>query len=116
MVVYSATRAPETTKQDTLYALWSLLRDAREQPFEAENGSSWREALASYAVRIDGMLRRDGAPYALTTACDTLVRDISAIDEPTILDVIHVSEQLIHMEMNVARMRNNYSGSGRGEL
>ena len=116
MVVYSATRAPETTKQDTLYALWSLLRDAREQPFETDNGESWRNALASYAVRIDGMLRRDGAPYALTTACDALIRDISVIEEPSILDVIHVSEQLIQMEMNVARMRNQYSGSGKGEL
>ena len=53
---------------------------------------------------------RDGAPYALTNACDTLIRDISQIGAPTILDVIHVSEQLIQMEMNVARMRNQYAG------
>ena len=110
MVVYSATRAPQTTKQDTLYALWSLLRYAREQPFEAENADSWKEAISAFAVRIDGMLRRDGAPYALTNACDTLIRDISQIGAPTILDVIHVSEQLIQMEMNVARMRNQYAG------
>lgn len=106
MVVYSATRAPEATKQDTLYTLWSLLRDAREEPFEVGDAQTWRETLASYAVRIDGALRRDAAPYALTTACDALIRTISAIDEPSILDVIHVSEQLIQMEMNVARMRN----------
>ena len=106
MVVYSATRAPQTTKQDTLYALWSLLRYAREQPFEAENADSWKEAISAFAVRIEGMLRRDGAPYALTNACDT----ISQIGAPTILDVIHVSEQLIQMEMNVARMRNQYAG------
>lgn len=106
MVVYSATRAPEATKQDTLYSLWSLLRDAREEPFEAEHGHTWREALASHAVRIDGTLSGDDAPYALTTACDALIRDINAIDEPSILDVIRVSEQLIQMEMHVARMRN----------
>ena len=106
MVVYSATRAPEATKQDTLYALWSLLRDAREEPFEAEHAQTWREALASRAVRIDGALRGADAPYALTTACDALIREISAIGEPSILDVIHVSEQLIQMEMHVARMRN----------
>ncbi|MEP6870651.1 MAG: hypothetical protein ABI939_02250 [Anaerolineaceae bacterium] len=106
MVVYSATRAPEATEKDTLYALWSLLRDAREEPFEAGHAQTWRAALASRAVRIDAALRGADAPYALTTACDRLVRGISAIDEPSILDVIHVSEQLIQMEMQVARMRN----------
>ncbi|MEP7216318.1 MAG: hypothetical protein ABI782_08695 [Anaerolineaceae bacterium] len=106
MVVYSATRAPKATEQDGLYALWSLLRDARQEPFEAKHALTWREALASYAVRIDGALRGADAPHALTTGCDALIRRISEIDEPSILDVIHVSEQLIQMEMHIARMRN----------
>lgn len=109
MVVYSATRAPQAPKEDALYALWSLIQDAREEPFDARRAESWLDAISAFAVQIDQTLRREGAPYGLTTACDRLIREIGEIEQASILDVIHVSELLIAMEMNVARMRNQYS-------
>lgn len=109
MVVYSATHTPTNT-QDTLYALWSLLRDAREQPFEQRAAFAWRSAMAEFTARIEAMLRRDGAPPALTAACDALSRDIEETKDPSIRDVIRVCERLIQMEMVVARMRNQATG------
>ncbi|MEO6397506.1 MAG: hypothetical protein ABIP13_03455 [Tepidiformaceae bacterium] len=108
MVVYSATQAPRT-KQDGLYALWSLLQEAREEPFNAPEPTAWRLAMSEFALRIDAMLRRNGAPFSLTTASDALIRDMEEVEFPTILDVIRVCERLIQMEMLIARMRNQAS-------
>ena len=108
MVVYSATQAPRT-KQDGLYSLWSLLQRAREVPFGASEPAAWRVAMSEFALRIDAMLRRNGAPFALTAASDALIRDIEDVEFPTIVDVIRVCERLIQMEILVARMRNQAS-------
>ena len=115
MVIYSVKVPPRPAKRDQRDELWILFRAARQQPFESADACAWRDAISSFSVRIDESFRREFAAYAATDLCSELRGSISHLREPSVEDVVRVSEQLVQLQSNVARMRKQYP-YGKDEL
>lgn len=115
LVIYSAKAPQRPAKRDERDELWTLFRYAREQPFESVNACAWRDAISSFSVRIDESFRREFAGYSATDLCGELRSGISHLREPSVEDVVRVSEQLVQLQSNVARMRKQYP-YGKDEL
>jgi hypothetical protein len=115
--VYSLTPAPRTETEDALYAAWDQVQQARALPYDPENPEEWRTAIVELVEAISTPFALSVAHYkgdqeeldtlvSISTRVRDLLSSVRDADRPRLGDVLRISEALITLEIDIARLRN----------
>ena len=117
VTVYSLTPAPGTKPEDALYAAWDQVQRARGMAFDPDRPDGWRDGVASLLESVAMPLSLSVSHYKgkpedlrqlaeIASRVRDLLGEVLALSRPKVSDVIRVSELLITIEIDVARLRN----------
>ena len=117
VTVFSLTPAPGTKPEDALYAAWDQVQRARGMAFDPDRPDGWRDGVASLLESVALPLSLSVSHYKgneadlnqlarIASRVRELLGQVLALSRPRLGDVIRVSEALITLEIDVARLRN----------